>query len=35
MKRDEKEPPKTNCKITLYSNGFRVNDEEFRDYSEP
>jgi hypothetical protein len=25
----------TNCKITLYRNGFRVNDGEFRDYNAP
>ena len=26
---------KTNCKITLYSNGFTVDDGEFRPYEEP
>jgi hypothetical protein len=26
---------KTNCRITLYKNGFRINDGELRDYEAP
>ena len=27
--------PETNCTITLFSNGFMVNDSPFRDYNDP
>ncbi len=35
MKNEEREKPSHNCKVTLYRNGFTVDDGAFRDYNDP
>ena len=35
MKSESKEKPENNCKITLYRNGFTIDDGEFRAYNDP
>ena len=35
LKSESREKPENNCKVTLYRNGFTVDDGQFRDYNDP